>query len=142
MGGAAVDLELLGHRPAEPALRQHPLHRPLDDALRMGLQHGLRSHFTEAPDVPRVPAIHLVAKLPSREMDLLGVHDHDVVAHVEVRREGRLVFPTEDRRDTTGEATEDLTVGIEDEPLPLDLILLRHRRRHRVPSTVVALRRF
>src|SRR5439155_26573619 len=111
MGGAAVDLELLGHGPAEPALRHHPLHRPLDDALRMGFQHGLRSHFTEAPDVPRVPAIHLVAKLPSREMDLLGVHDHDVVAHVEVRREGRLVFPTEDRRDTTGEATEALTAG-------------------------------
>src|SRR3989449_10475850 len=92
-----VDLELLGHRPAEPVLRQHPLDRPLDDALGMSLQHGLRAYLTQASDVPRVPAVDLVAELPSREMDSFGVHDDDVIAHVEVRHEVRLVLSAEDQ---------------------------------------------
>src|SRR5205809_7289326 len=79
-----------------PVLRQHPLHRPLDDALGMNLQHGFRSHFTQAPHVPRVPAIDLVAELPPRQLDLPGVHVDDMVAHVEVPREVRLVLSAED----------------------------------------------
>ena len=94
--GAAVDLELLGHRFAEAVLRQHALHRPLDDALGMRAQHRLGVDLAQAADVAGVPAILLVPHLAPGQVNLRGVDDDDVITDVEVRHKGRLVLAAED----------------------------------------------
>src|SRR5439155_25071063 len=83
--GAFVDLELASHGAAEAALGQHALNGPLHDSLRMALEHALGADFAETSDVPRVPPIDLVRQLAPGEMDLLGVDNHDVISHVEMR---------------------------------------------------------
>ena len=91
----------------------------------------LGRHVPEAADVSGVPAIALVRELVTREVDLLGVEDDHVVTDVEVRREARLVLAPENRRHLGRQAPQHLPLGVDDEPLPFDLALLRHQRRHR-----------
>jgi hypothetical protein len=133
MLAAAIHLELLGHRATEPVLGEHALDRPLDDAVGMGPQHGLGVHFLEPADVPGVPAVLLVLQLPAGELDLLRVDDHHVIADIQMRAEARLVLAAEDRGHARGEATEHLSLRIDQIPLPLDIALLGHRRRHDFP---------
>src|SRR5687767_13804186 len=99
MRGPAIDLELLGHGPTETVLGEHALDGPLDDALRIGLQHLLGADLAEPADVTSVPAVLLGLEIAPREMDLLGIEDHDVVADVAVRRKDGLVLTAQDRGD-------------------------------------------
>src|SRR5439155_13010027 len=46
---------------------------------------------------------------------------------------GGFVPPAEDGRDAAGQAPQHLALRVDDEPLPLDLALLGHRRRHQRP---------
>jgi hypothetical protein len=125
-----VDLQLLGHRAAQAALGEHALHRPLDHALGMGLDHPLRAHLAQASDVAAVPAVDLVGQLAPGQVDLLRVDDHHVVAHVEVRGELGLVLAPEDRRHLGGQTAQHPVTGVDQEPLALDFLFLRHQRRH------------
>src|SRR5439155_10059301 len=72
-----------------------------------------------------VTAEKLAVELVAGELHLLRVDDDDEVTGVEVRCERRLVLAADDRRDARGEATEHLTVRVEDEPLASDLVRLR-----------------
>src|SRR5262249_36130613 len=73
MRRAPVDLQFLAHRPAQTILGEHPLHRPLDHALGVRLDHLLGVDLAEGTDVTGVPAVELVAELPAREVNLLGI---------------------------------------------------------------------
>ena len=86
--------------------------RPVEVAERLGL---------EAAGVPRVAVDDLALGLVGREHDLVGVHDDDVVAGVEMRGEGGLVLAAQDPGDLGGEAAEDHALGIDDVPGTLDL---------------------
>jgi hypothetical protein len=67
-------------------------------------------------------AVHdLAIALVRREHDLVGVHDDDVVARVEVGGEGGLVLAAQHPGHLGGEAAEDQAVGVDDEPGTLDL---------------------
>ena len=94
--GAAVDLQLLGHRFPEPVLGQHALHRPLDDALGMRPDHRLGVDLAQPADVAGVPAVLLVSHLAPGQVHLRGVDDDHVIADVEVRNERLLVLPAKD----------------------------------------------
>ena len=59
--------------------------------------------------------------LAAGELHLLRVDHDDVVAAIHVRREGRLVLAAKDARDLRRQAAEDQTMGIDHEPLLLDL---------------------
>ena len=96
----------------------------------MALEHALGADFTEASDVPRVPPIDLVRQLAPGEMDLLGVDHHDVISHVEMRREGRLVLPPQDVSHLTGQSAQHLALGVDQEPFPLYRVFLCHHGRH------------
>src|SRR5947208_6966701 len=104
MLGTAIDLQLLGHGAAEPVLGKHALHRPLDHALGMLVEHLLGGNFLETADVAGVPAVELVLELAPGEMDLRGVEHDDVIADVQMRDEACLVFASEDRRHLRGQA--------------------------------------
>jgi hypothetical protein len=99
----------------------------------MGSQHRFRAHFLEAADVARVPAVLLVFQLSSGELHLGGVDDDDVIPNVQVRAEAGFVLTAEDGRDARGQASQHLSLGVHDVPLPLDVALPGHRRRHAFP---------
>src|SRR4051812_35645973 len=131
MGRAGVDLELAEHRAAEAVLRNHALDRLAHDFLRP-LGHEICVLGGAQPArVARVPVRDLLVELVGREDDLVGVHDDDEVAGVDVRRVDRLVLAPEQVGDLGGEATEDQAVGIDDVPRALDVGWGGAERAHR-----------
>src|SRR5690606_14288270 len=118
---AGVDLQLGALAPAEAVLRQHAAHRPADGLLRLAAVQLGEGLGADAARVARVPPDDLAVGLARREHDLVGVHDDDVVAGVDVGREDRLVLAPQDAGDLARQATEDHALGVHDVPGPLDL---------------------
>ena len=113
----AVNLQLLQLLAAELRLGEHPAHRVLDQPFGvLGLPVARRNRL-EAARKSRVAAIDLDVELGARELDLLGVGDHDEVAHVEVRNVVRPVLAGEDPRDPARQATEHLPGSVDHEPV-------------------------
>ena len=83
--------------------------------------------------------VDLRVELRARHRDLLGVHDDDEVAGVDVRRVRRLALAAERVGDPGRETAERLPLGVDEEPLALDLsglgrVRLHHRKRADSPS--------
>src|SRR5690554_3298218 len=121
MGGTGVHLELLQHLAAEPVLREHAPDRAAHGVLGVAAERlavGLRLDATgEAGVTPQELALGLVRG----EHDLVGVHDDDVVAGVDVRRERGLVLAAQDAGDLGGHAAEHEVLGVDDVPGALDV---------------------
>ena len=113
---ASVDLELGSQAAPQAILREHTHDRGPEHAFG-SLGHETTS--SRAPDTSGptgVTVINLVGELRAREPHLGGIDDHDEVACIDVRREGRLVLSAKNIRDLRGEATNDARIGIDDEP--------------------------
>ena len=68
--------------------------------------------------------VHLVGTLAAGYPDLVAVDDHDVIAHIHVRRVFRLVLSAQAVRDFSREAAERLVFSIDDEPVVLNIACL------------------
>src|SRR5690606_33511299 len=71
----------------------------------------------EATGIARVPVVDLVSILLAGEHGLLGVHNDNVVAHVDVRRIGRLVLALEARGNDRRQAADYEAFGVDQDPL-------------------------
>src|SRR6476619_4674986 len=94
-----VALELLDHRVAERALRQHALHRLFEGTAGKPCLHLAERRRPDSARIAAVPVIELVLGLVAGYAYLLDVGDDDEVAGVHVRRVDRLVLTAEPRRD-------------------------------------------
>lgn len=65
--------------------------------------------------------VDLLLALRPGEGDFVGIDDHDEVAAIHMRSEGRLVLAAQQGGDVGGEATEDYIGGIDDMPVASDL---------------------
>ena len=100
MLGAGVDAQVAHLLAAERAAREHPLDRLLDHPLgEAALEDLAGGAELDAARIAGVPVVALVGALVAGQLHLLGVDDDDVVAHVHVRREGRLVLAAQDLGD-------------------------------------------
>jgi hypothetical protein len=62
-----------------------------------------------------------LSALVAGHLHLVGVDDDHIVAHVHVRREGRLVLAAQDIRDDRGKAAQNDAFGVDQDPLLLDV---------------------
>src|SRR5436190_6111326 len=99
MGRAAVHLELLQHLAPEGSLGKHAAHRELDDPLRVAGEQVLEVLAANPAGVPAVAVIGLLEELAGADRQLRRVHDHDVIAGVEVGSPDRLVLAAQQCRD-------------------------------------------
>src|ERR1700758_4502782 len=113
-------MKLLEHAPAEGILRQHALDGELDHPLRMLGQELLERDRLDAANVAGVVVVDLVAELAPGDADLLRVHDHDVIAHIDVGAVVSLVLALEAMGDLRGETPQRLVAGVDDEPVAAD----------------------
>ena len=128
---ALVDAQIAELLAAERPVRQHALHRLLDHALReAAFENVLRGAFLDAADVAGVMVIDLLLALAPGEHHLLGIDDDDVVAVIDMGREGGLVLAAQPHRDDRGEAADDQTLGVDQHPLLLDVGGLGRIRGH------------
>src|SRR5687768_3785613 len=121
---AAIDLQLLEHRPAEAVLRQHALHSALDHELGLALQEGAEGLLAQPTRIIRVAEVALLPQLVTGDPDLARVEDDHVVARIEVRRVDRLVLALQQGGDARRQPAEGLAGGIDDPPAALDLARL------------------
>ena len=70
----------------------------------------------EPARIAAVPVGHLAVRLARGQHHLVGVDHDDVVAHVDVGGEGRLVLAPQDRGHLGGQPAEHQAVGVDDVP--------------------------
>jgi len=122
MLGALVDAQIAELRAAERPVRQHALHRLLDDALgELALEDRARGALLDAADEVGVVVIDLLVALAAGQDDLFGVDNDDVVAVVHMRGVARLVLAAQSHGDDHGEAADDQSAGVDQHPLFLDI---------------------
>src|SRR5439155_1243083 len=72
----------------------------------------------------------------SREPHLRGVHHHDTIAAVQVRRERRLVLAPQELRHAAREPAEGLARGVHHPPAPRHVLLAQYEGLHANPVCV------
>jgi len=78
-----------------------------------------------------VVIINLIRKLSAGDADLLGVYDHDVIAHVHMRAIVRLMLTLEAMGDLGRKAAQRLTACVDQKPITADCAGLGEHGRHR-----------
>jgi len=127
---AAIDFEFLEHLAAQLVLWKHPSDGQLDDSLGP-LVHHLGETGNLAPaGMMGVPVVLLLLGLLAGDPHLLGVDDHNIVAHVHVRRVRRLGLAHQNRCDLGGHPPEDRILGVHQQPFLLDAVVLGHEALH------------
>lgn len=125
-----VHLELLAHGATERVLGQHALDCMLQHALRMTLNGLVEGLGLESSGETAVAIVALVGALVARNADLVGVHDDDEVAGVDMRRVGGLVLTAKDMGGLGCNATEDHVLSVDEKPFALNLVGLCVIRLH------------
>src|SRR5205807_9050131 len=82
-----------------------------------------------------VVIIDLVGELAPGDADLVRVHHHDVVAHVDVRAVIGLVLALQAVRDLGGKPSESLVARIDDEPVAADTAGLGEYGFHKLQAS-------
>ena len=81
----------------------------------------LRHARLEAARIERVVVVELLVRLGAGEPNATRVEDDHEVAHVDIRRVGRLVLAAKNHRDPRGKASKRLAGRIDHVPLALGL---------------------
>ena len=119
-----IDLQLGYHFGSEPVLGQHSFNRRFDNLLRFALEHFPRGHTLDPARVARMPVINLIIKFIAGKADLLSVNNDDKITRIHMISENRLVLTPENMSSTCCQPAQDLVLGIDDDPLPLDIRFL------------------
>ena len=75
------------------------------------------------PGVAGVPAIKLLRPFLARQDNLVGIHNDDVIAGINVGRVEGFVLAAKNFGDLAGEAAQDFVLRIDDVPIGNDVFL-------------------
>ena len=125
-----LDRYIAGVLHGEDMIDEYETIGDFERAARVLRLHFLEGRFVDAAGVARVAVVRLLARLFSGENELVGVHDDDEVARVDVGRVFGLVLATKAQSDFRGEAAEHLFTGIDHEPVALNLKRLGREGLH------------
>src|SRR5690606_14062948 len=118
MVSTGIHAQVLHLAASKRPARDHALNCLLDHALwETTLEDVARSALLDAARMTGVPVILLVFVLAAREGDLVRIDDDDVVAIVNMGREGWLVLATQTVCNESGETTDNQTFGVDQDPL-------------------------
>lgn len=122
MLGRRVNAQVGHLHTAQTVAGDHTLNSLDHDALGMcAFQNLLGRALLDAARVAGVPVVDLVVALVAGHLHLVGVDDDDIVTHVHVGGEGRLVLAAQDVGDDRGQATQNDAFGVDQDPLFLDV---------------------
>ncbi len=117
MLASAEDVQVPQHQRAQPILRQHPLHRALDNIFGAPFERLCHRPLLKMPRVARVLPVDFPAELPRRNGKFLRVDDDDMIPPHLMRGEGGLMLAPEEAGDTGRQAAGRFALGIDEEPL-------------------------
>ena len=103
-------------------------------------EHLLERPRAQAPGIAGVVVVELGRALVAGHVDLLGVHDHDEVAGVDVGRVLGLALAAQHVRDLGREPAERLAVGVDEHPVALAGRKVSRRRSSQSTKQEIAAR--
>jgi len=116
----------------ELVARKHALHgKPQHEFGLVPLEIPI-GNPTDVADETGMPEMDFVAVLFASELDFSGIDNHDEIAHVEIGLITGLVFPAKDVGDLSRQTAKNLVLGIDYEPIMLDLAFAWYERLHRM----------
>src|SRR5919204_3150540 len=116
-----VDLQLRDLLTREPVLREHAFDGGAEDLFGPAVELFPQRSAAQSTRIARVTVVALLVELVPGHADLLGVHDDDEIAGVDVRGVRRLSLPAQNVGDAGREPAERLPVGVHDVPVAGDL---------------------
>src|SRR5665213_593559 len=119
--GAGVDEQLVHLRATEAILRHHATNGVGDELRGVRVHQGLPRRRAKTARVARVVIVEVLCGLVGGDDDLVGVHDDDVITGVDVGCVEGAVLTAKQRSSDGGDATEDQTFGVDDQPLARQL---------------------
>src|SRR5687767_11411236 len=131
MLGAGIDLELRELPARESVPRQHALDRLAQHLGRTPLDFLGERALPQAAGIAGMTVVDLFFALLPGDGDLLGVHDDDEIARVDVRGELGFALAAQRVRDPGRETAERLALGVDEVPLLLDLFRFGRIGLHR-----------
>jgi hypothetical protein len=114
---AAIYFELPINMPTEPIVRNHPAHGAFDKQFGMASTARPDTLRFVAADVTRETHIIFLFFLLAGEPNLFRVDDNNKISGVDVWRENRFLFATQQSGSLHGDAAEHLVLGVNDPPL-------------------------
>src|SRR5215210_37695 len=120
MLGPGVDLELADLRACQPVPRKHALDRLAQHLGWPALELFAQRPASQPARIAGMTVVHLRVELVAGDVDLLGVHDHDEVTGVDVRRVLRLALAAQRVGDLRSQTPERLSFGVDEIPAALD----------------------
>src|SRR3954466_5377528 len=121
MLGPGVDLQLADLRAGQAVPREHAFDRLPQYLGRAALELLAQRAALQPAGIAGMAVVHLRVELVAGDVDLLGVHDHDEVARVAVRRVLRLALAAQRVGDLRSQTPQRLALGIDEVPAALDL---------------------
>ena len=128
--GTSIHFELGELVIAESGVGQHAADCFLENSYRLAGAERLQRFGFETTRITGVMAVKLLGFFLAGDFDFLGVDDNDKVATVHVGGEFRLVLSAQNFGDTGGDATEDLSLSIDNVPFPFNFVRLGAVRFH------------
>ena len=116
MFGTCVDFEFLDHGSTELVAWKHALDCMFDNKFGFFGAHLIHADVAFATHPARVEHVALIGILLARDLDLLGIDDHDEIACIGMRRVDRLVATAKHVGNFYGYATKCFIGSIDDVP--------------------------
>jgi len=117
MSGPDIDPEFLCHMIPQGGLGQHALNRFCQQDRRVFSEDVLCRRGLEPTGETGVVAIQFRGHLVTGQMDLLGIYDHDMVAHIDMGSKGWPVFAAQHSGDAGCQSAQRFPLGIHEIPL-------------------------
>lgn len=125
-----VDMQVTQLLCTELGLREHTLDHLDEQRVITGLDRLLerlghkvcRSERTLTARITRITEIFVLVHLVAVHNDFVGIDDDYIRATIDIGREVCLIFATKKLRNLRAQTTEDLTFGVNDHPLLVDLL--------------------
>lgn len=118
---AGVDFQFGELSGAESGVGEHSFDRTLDDCRGTALSERFQGFLFETVRESGMPRINFLGFFLAGDFDFFGIDDDDEITRVNVGRELRLVFASQDVGDSGSQTAKGFAFGVYDEPFISDV---------------------
>ena len=121
MIGAGIDLKFFKHLAAQLVFGEHPLDRLTNNIFRLAGQKFLCRNFSDPAGKTGVAIVLFISHFVTGQANFFSIQDNDKIPGINTWGIDRLMFPAQDTGDSGRNAPQNLSVEIDDKPVPIDL---------------------
>lgn len=121
MLGTTIDFQFAIDIAAKTIVRDHAANRALDEELRVTFTTRLERFRFMAADIAGEAHVFFLHVFLSADANLIRIDNNDKIAGIDMRSENGFIFAAQQICNFNGDMAEQLVLGVNDPPRPLDL---------------------